>query len=77
MRLLDCCFHRIHGGGRDGFEKRLRNGLINRYAAYIEAVESATFDNVLAGTVIAGRGVTASIVSAQSPATMPAHTDSL
>ena len=58
-------------------EERLGDGLINAHATDIQAVQAASFDNLLPRTVVARRSGTAQVVSAQTAAAVPTGGQSL
>src|SRR5574339_519102 len=55
LELLECEQRRIDGGRSDGLQERMGHGLIDAYTTDAEAVNSASFDKILARAVIARR----------------------
>src|SRR5688572_30085075 len=62
LKLFKCQCRGFESSRSDGLQKSLHHQSIDRKAANIEAVDTATVDQVLAGTVVAGPGVFATVV---------------
>src|SRR5215471_4659261 len=61
--------------GRQSFEKSIDNGLIDLHAAHVEAVHSASVNEILACAMIAGRRGSARVVSVEPTATLPTRSE--
>ena len=62
LELLDGEHGCFHGSRRDGFEKGVGHGLLNRQAADGETVLPASIHDILAGAVVTRRRVAAAIM---------------
>src|SRR5215469_6711924 len=63
-----CCFE---GHGRQSFERSVDNGLIDLNAAHVQAIHSASVNDILARAMVAGRCGSARVVSVEPTATLP------
>jgi hypothetical protein len=61
------------GGWRNGLERGVRHSLLDYRAANVQTVHAAPLDEIFAGAVITGSGVTAAMVNMQKAAAMPAR----
>jgi len=77
LEAIGRCESGVDGGRLHGREQGLADRLVDLHAADIEAVDASTLDDVLAGAMVAGRGVGAAIVGAQPPAAMATGGDAL
>ena len=77
LQLLDAEQGGLKRSRSHSLEKGSGNGLVDAQATDVEAVQPPPVDEIFAGAVVAGRGVSATIVSTESAATVSAGRDAL
>src|SRR5207245_782498 len=71
LELFDRQPSRFDRRWRDGFQKSIRYGLLNRCPADVETVHAASVDQIFAGAVITGSRVPSALMNVQTAATVP------